>query len=74
MNLGQRGYYVLDITADRAQADYFLLDGIEVDEGAQEHAISFAVPTGVSHASETTGPLPEEDAPTLAPDPPPRPL
>lgn len=75
VNLGQRGYFILDLTADRAQADYFLLDGVQVDEGAQEWAVSYEVPTGVPHASATSGPLPMPgDAPELAPDPPPRPL
>ena len=75
VNLGQRGYFVLELTAARAHADYFLLDGVLVDEGAQEWAVSYEVPAGVPHASETTGPLAmPSDAPELAPDPPPRPL
>jgi alkaline phosphatase D len=75
VNLGQRGYYVLELTAERAQADYFLLDGVAVEEGAQEFTIAFEVPAGVPHASEASGPLAmPSDAPELAPDPPPRPL
>ena len=75
VNLGQRGYFVLDITGERAQADYFLLDGVEVDEGAQEWAVSYAIPDGVPHATAVGAPVPPPtDAPALAPDPPPRPL
>ena len=75
VNLSQRGYVVLELSAERAQADYFLLDGVAVDEGAQEWTVGYEVPAGVPHASAVSTPLATpSDAPALAPDPPPRPL
>lgn len=75
VNLMQRGYIVLELNVTRAHADFFLLDGVAVDEGAQEWTVAFEVPTGVPHASAASEPLPmPSDAPELAPDPPPRPL
>jgi len=75
VNLSQRGYVVLELNAARAHADYFLLDGVAVEEGAQEWSVGYEVPTGVPHASAVSEPLSMPgDAPELAPDPPPRPL
>ncbi len=75
VNLMQRGYIVLELTAERAHADFFLLDGVAVDEGAQEWSVAYEVPASVPHASPASEPLSmPSDAPELAPDPPPRPL
>lgn len=60
------GYFVLDIQADKVQADWYLLDGIAADQGAETFATSWAVLEGERHLREMSGPEnPNDDTPPL---------
>ena len=62
-----RGYLVLDLQPDKAQADWYLLDGIEESEGQQEFWAAWAVMDGQSSLVEMDGPETDnEDALPLA--------
>ncbi|HSN83988.1 MAG TPA: alkaline phosphatase D family protein, partial [Polyangiales bacterium] len=64
---GRRGYFVLDVQADKVQADWYLLDGIGPGEGAETLDASWAALDGQSYLMEMSGPeLPNEGAPPLA--------
>jgi alkaline phosphatase D len=64
---GRHGYFVLDVQADKAQADWYLLDGIGPDDGAETLDGSWAVMDGEKHVTEMNGPeTPNPDAPGLA--------
>jgi len=52
----RRGYFVLDVQADKAQADWYLLDGIGPNDGAQTLDASWAVLDGQKHVTEMDGP------------------
>ncbi|MFZ1866555.1 MAG: alkaline phosphatase D family protein [Polyangiales bacterium] len=63
----RRGYFVLDVQADKVQADWYLLDGIGPDEGMETLDASWAVHDGDNYIMEMSGPEePNEDAPPLA--------
>ncbi|NNK44060.1 MAG: alkaline phosphatase D family protein, partial [Myxococcales bacterium] len=54
---GERnGYFVLDVQADKVQADWYLLDGIDIDEGAETLDASWAVLDGQKHVTEMDSP------------------
>ena len=62
-----RGYLVLDLQADKAQADWYLLDGVGESQGQQEFWAAWAVMDGQSSLVEMDGPESDnEDAPPLA--------
>jgi len=65
----RRGYLILDLQADKAQADWFLLDGVGEGEGNQALWASWAVMNGESSLVEMSGPEHggDDDAPDLAP-------
>jgi len=64
---GRRGYFVLDVQADKVQADWYLLDGIGPDQGTETLDASWAALDGQSYTMEMSGAeLPNEDAPPLA--------
>jgi alkaline phosphatase D len=46
LNLLNRGFMVVDVTRERAQADWYHLDGIGLDQGNLEHGVSFLTRAG----------------------------
>ena len=64
----RRGYLILDLQPDKAQSDWFLLDGVGEGEGNQSLWASWAVMDGQSSLVEMNGPETDnDDAPDLAP-------
>lgn len=65
---GERnGYFVLDVQADKVQADWYLLDGIDIDEGAETLDASWAVLDRQKHVTEMDSPeAPSGQAPPAA--------
>jgi hypothetical protein len=62
-----RGYFVLDVQADKVQADWYLLDGIDIDEGSESLDASWAMLNGQKHVTEMDSPeTPNDDAPPAA--------
>ena len=62
-----RGYFVLDVQADKVQADWYLLDGIDIDEGNESLDASWAMLNGEKHVVEMDSPeTPNDDAPPAA--------
>lgn len=51
-----RGYFVLDVQADKTQADWYLLDGIGENDGAEMLDASWAVLDGQNHVTEMDSP------------------
>jgi alkaline phosphatase D len=63
----RRGYFVLDVQADKVQADWYLLDGIGLDEGNESLDASWAMLNGQKHVTEMDSPeAPNDDAPPAA--------
>jgi alkaline phosphatase D len=63
----RKGYFVLDVQADKVQADWYLLDGLARDEGNQTLDASWAVLDGTSHVVEQQAEeIPRGEAPPLA--------
>jgi alkaline phosphatase D len=63
----RRGYLVLDVQSDKVQSDWYLLDGVDENEGNQTRDASWAVFDGTAHIVEMDGPeSPRDDAPPLA--------
>jgi alkaline phosphatase D len=61
-----RGYYILDVTRERLQADFFAMKSI-VDRTAEERFVTgFAAPAGRMHLAAQASPAP---SPATAPDP-----
>jgi alkaline phosphatase D len=61
------GYFVLDVQAEKTQADWYLLDGIAKDQGVQTLDASWAVLDGQNHLTEMSGAeAPNDEAPGLA--------
>lgn len=56
----RRGFVVMDVNETRVQADYYLIDGINEDQGQLSHATSWEVSDGVPFAVEAAGPLSPE--------------
>lgn len=67
-NEGERnGYFVLDVQADKVQADWYLLDGIAEDQGNESLDASWAVLDGEKHVTEMNSPEnPNGQAPPAA--------
>lgn len=61
-----RGYYLLDVTHERLQADYFAMQTIEDRSRAERFVAGFAAPAGRMHLSRQESPVP---ARTPAPEP-----
>ena len=62
-----RGYFVLDVQAEKAQADWYLLDGIGEDDGEETLDASWAVRDGENRLTEMSGPeAPNDETPGLA--------
>jgi alkaline phosphatase D len=63
-----RGYFVLDLQADKAQADWFFVDGVDIDQGDQFFGAAWAAMDGEAKAIPMSGPETDnEDTPPLAP-------
>ncbi|MGB5267557.1 MAG: alkaline phosphatase D family protein, partial [Polyangiales bacterium] len=63
----RKGYFVLDVQADKVQADWYLIDGIAEGQGAETLDASWAVMDGEKHIREMQGPeLPNDQAPDPA--------
>jgi alkaline phosphatase D len=63
----RQGYLVLDVQEGKVQSDWYLLDGIALEQGNQTLDASWAVFDGTSHIIEMDGPeSPNEDAPNAA--------
>jgi alkaline phosphatase D len=54
--LESKGYFVLDVQADKVQADWYLLDGVEQDQGNESLDASWAVLDGNKHVVEMSAP------------------
>lgn len=73
VDLVQRGWLTLDLTVGRAQADFFVVDGVTPEAGVASHLTSWYVDAGTRHLREADGALPARaNPPSLAPDPPAR--
>lgn len=73
VNFRLRGYMLLDVTPERFQTDYWVLDGVEAGEGEQSRERSFSVAEGTNRLEEeAAGAMDRTDAPELAPGAPPR--
>jgi hypothetical protein len=72
-NFRRRGYVVLDVTSERAHADWWLLDTVLEPSLAQEFGGAWQALRGDNHLSPATGPLDDTatapPAPDAAPDP-----
>lgn len=62
-----RGYFVLDVQAEKAQADWYLLEGVAQNENGEMLDASWAVLDGQNHVTEMDSPeTPNDDAPGAA--------
>jgi len=58
------GYFVLDVQAEKTQADWYLLDGVGENDGAEMLDASWAVLDGENHVTEMDSPeTPNDDTP-----------
>lgn len=68
-DLTQKGYLVLDLSAERAQSDWYHIPRIDTLTVEESFTIGFRTDAGAAHLIEQTEPLPPiEGAPALAPD------
>jgi alkaline phosphatase D len=59
-----RGYFVLDVQAEKTQADFYLLEGVEENQTGEMLDASWAVMDGQNHVVESNSPeTPNDDAP-----------
>lgn len=63
----KHGYYVLDLTAERAQADWFFVDTVLAPSDAETLGASWQAVAGDNHVTEATGPAAEGAAAPAAP-------
>ena len=68
IDLSQKGYMLLDITPERAQAEFYYVPTI--DEASEEQALGavYATYDGQNRVVESEASAPREDAPALAPE------
>jgi alkaline phosphatase D len=59
-DLSQRGYMILDLTKERVQADWYLLDGILAEEGNEFFATGWAAAHGNARLREMAAPVMRE--------------
>ena len=62
-----RGYFVVDLTRERLQADYFAMKTILDRTPEERFAKGFAAPAGQMHLTEQASPAPPQSAPDPAP-------
>ncbi len=64
----RNGYFVLDLQADKAQADWYFAEGLAQDQPGVSFGAAYAAMDGESKATEMSGPETDnEDTPPLAP-------
>lgn len=61
-----RGYYIVDVTRERLQADFFAVRTVETRTRDERFVKGFAAPPGHMHVTEQASPAPPS---TAAPDP-----
>ena len=61
----RQGYLVLDVQADKTQSDWYLLDGVDENEGNETRDASWAVYDGEQHVVE----MDSEESPVDEPSP-----
>ena len=62
-----RGYLVLDVQADKVQSDWYLIEGVDVDEGTEWLDASWAVYEGQNRVTEVDrAEEPNDETPGLA--------
>jgi hypothetical protein len=61
----RRGYYVLDVTRERIQADYFAMATVKDRRLDEDFSGGFAAPAGQMHLTRQATPV----APAPSPDP-----
>jgi len=54
LNLRDHGYFVLDITPERAQADFYIIDDLYVPDAASNFQTAYSTPTGENKLGEET--------------------
>jgi alkaline phosphatase D len=62
-----RGYFIVDVTRERLQADYFAVKTIEVRTRDERFVKGYATPAGQMHLTEQASPAPSAPAPDPAP-------
>jgi alkaline phosphatase D len=62
-----RGYYIVDLTHARLQADFFAVKTVEDRTRAERFVKAFAAPAGQMHLTEQPSPAPAATAPAPAP-------
>jgi alkaline phosphatase D len=62
-----RGYYIVDLTRERMQADFFVMRTILDRTSEERFARGFAAPAGQMHLTEQAAPAPSRSAPDPAP-------
>jgi alkaline phosphatase D len=55
VNLREKGYLLLDLDAERAQGEWWLVDGIQERVGGERLGAAYAAPRGRNHLIEVTG-------------------
>lgn len=63
-----RGYVVIDLTRERLQADWWLLDTVKERSTGQRFAKGLVCEAGSRHLVDATGPVPASIGPDPAPD------
>lgn len=56
VDFDEHGYLVLDLTPERAQADWYFVDTVLAPSDAERHAASWKSDSGANHLSRATGP------------------
>jgi alkaline phosphatase D len=70
VDLSRRGYLVLDVTAERMQADWFHIARIDTPDLSESFAFGFFTADGQNHLQAAAAPAPgKAEAPALAPAP-----
>lgn len=70
VNLTDKGYMLLDITAERAQAEYYFVPTIDVPDDREQLGAVFATVDGKNRVVAGEASVPRENPPALAPSAP----
>lgn len=57
------GFFVLDVTEERAQADWYYVDTISEKSTKHDHEVSFKTDSGANRVSDASGPAPARTNP-----------
>ena len=72
VELDEHGYFVLDLTPEKAQADWYYVDDIRHQDSGERFSRAFFTAVGENHLQPAAAPAaPKGDAPALAPAAPP---